>query len=133
MADAGGAGSPSTCRRAMLAARPASPQPPNAARSTGRRRPAGGSPSTSCIDRVYPLERSDGPLSTHDELQRGQGNGRVTQKRIVKRAQIESFPKTLFVGATEGLDLALADLVRQRLTGPDNIAIDLVHGFSLGE
>src|SRR5207248_3184407 len=39
----------------MLAALPASPQPPNPASSTGRRSPPGGSPKTSCIDRVYSL------------------------------------------------------------------------------
>src|SRR5439155_20677962 len=54
IAEAGGDGSPRTCRKAILAALPASPQPPKPARRTGLRSPPGGSPNTSCIDKVYP-------------------------------------------------------------------------------
>src|SRR5712691_10510247 len=111
MADAGGAGSPRTWRKAMLAALPASPQPPNPARSTGRRRPAGGSPSTSCIDRVKPLGLKGGPLSRNDHAQRRQRDRGVAQNGVMERAQIETIRQALLLRSAQSFDLALANLV----------------------
>src|SRR5438105_9597534 len=136
MAEAGGAGSPSTWRRAMLAALPASPQPPNPASSTGRRSPPGGSPKTSCIERVYSLGqggRTFPRLARDNGSQRGERQRAVAEKLVVERAEIETVAEGRLTVAAGGFDFALADLVGQSLAWPDNVAIHFVHRLTLGQ
>src|SRR5947209_20379445 len=120
----------------MLAALPASPQPPNPASSTGRRSPPGGSCKTGWIDRVYSLGqggRTFPRLARDNGSQGREGQGAVAEELVVEGAEIETVAEGRLAVAAGGFDFALADLVGQGLAWPDNIAIHFVDGLTLGQ
>ncbi len=58
-------------------------------------------------------------------LQHAQRQGAVAQHAVVEGADVEGLDQLLLGVGAELLDLELTDLVGQRLTRPDDVAIDL--------
>src|SRR5581483_7028219 len=61
----------------------------------------------------------------HEALEHIQRHGAVGQDHVVEGADVKTLAQALLRSRPQFLDLEFADLVRQRLTGPAGIAVDL--------
>ena len=57
----------------------------------------------------------------------------MTEQLVVERPQVEALAELPLQVGAQHLDLPLADLVGERLTGPHDVAVDLVDGLAFGQ
>ena len=67
----------------------------------------------------------------HPRFEDIQRQSTIGQNRIMESTNVEPFPQCLFRVCTELFDFEFPNLVCQRLSGPDNIPIDLNNDIML--